>query len=155
MSRPLADELRSLVSSARAGLFALSDAEVDASRGDDAWTKRQILGHLIDSTAANHQRFVRAQFEEELHFPSYDAPAWVIVERYDLAPWTLLVEVWVSYAQLLAHILDVMPEEQLATACWVDWYGDPKAISLREVAEAYFDHVMHHLAQLLPGPFVR
>lgn len=29
----------------------------------DKWSKKEILGHLIDSATNNHQRFVRAQFE--------------------------------------------------------------------------------------------
>jgi hypothetical protein len=149
VSSHLADQLRSLVADARDGLLTLTDEQVDASRGEGAWTRRQILGHVIDSTAANHQRFVRAQFGDELRFPPYDAPGWVTVERYDLAAWPLLVELWASYAQLLGHILDVMPAAQLATPVWVDWYGDPKPISLQAVAEAYLEHVRHHLAQLL------
>ncbi|MBS3975034.1 MAG: DinB family protein [Actinobacteria bacterium] len=154
MSISRADELRLLVSVAEAPLRVLDDADVDAFRGDGAWTKRQILGHLVDSTATNHQRFVRAQFEDELHFPPYDAPGWVVVERYDLASWSLLIDVWVAYARLLGHILDVMPEPQLATPVWVDWYGEPKPITLSEVIDAYLDHVRHHLAQLIPAPEV-
>jgi hypothetical protein len=149
MKSSLADDLRSLVSAAEVPLRSIGDAEVDAFRGEGAWTKRQILGHLIDSTAANHQRFVRAQFEDELRFPPYDAPGWVVVERYDSAPWPLLVDAWVAYARLLAHILDVMPQAQLSTPVWVDWYGEPRPISLREVVDAYLDHVRHHLAQLV------
>jgi DinB superfamily len=148
MPNPLANDLRSLVSAAEVPLRSLSDAEVDAPRGGGAWTKRQILGHLIDSSAANHQRFVRAQFEDELRFPPYDAPAWVVVERYDAASWQLLVDLWVAYARLLAHILDVMPQSQLSTPVWVDWFGELRPISLSEVVDAYLDHVRHHLAQL-------
>ena len=144
-----AGQIRDLVSASREALLALSDEHVDSSRGEGAWTRRQILGHLIDSTAANHQRFVRAQYEDELRFPAYDAPGWVVTERWDIASWRLLVEAWTSYALLLAHILDVMPQAQLETPVWVDWYGEPTAIPLNAVAEAYVDHVRHHLAQLL------
>lgn len=31
----------------------------------EKWSKKQILGHLIDSAANNHQRFIRIQYEQE------------------------------------------------------------------------------------------
>lgn len=31
---------------------------------NNKWSKKEIIGHLIDSAANNHQRFVRAQFED-------------------------------------------------------------------------------------------
>jgi hypothetical protein len=151
VSNAAADELRRIALGSRDALLALDNSDVDASRGSEAWTKRQILGHLIDSTAANHQRFVRAQFTDELRFPSYDAPGWVVVQHYEVASWPLLVELWVSYAQLLAHILDVMPADQLQTPCWVDWFGEPQAITLERVVGSYIEHVEHHLGQLLAG----
>ena len=148
MGQQLACELTQLLVGARDGLLALLESDVDAPRGDGAWTKRQILGHLIDSTAANHQRFVRAQFTDELRFPPYDAPGWVVVERYEVANWPLLVDLFVAYASFLAHVLSVMPDDQLATPCWVDWYGDPQPIPLSQVASEYLDHVRRHLGQL-------
>ncbi len=30
----------------------------------EKWSKKEIIGHLIDSATNNHQRFVRGQFEE-------------------------------------------------------------------------------------------
>lgn len=36
------------------------------------WSKKEILGHLIDSAANNHQRFVRLQLQPELTLPGYD-----------------------------------------------------------------------------------
>lgn len=29
----------------------------------EKWSKKEIIGHLIDSATNNHQRFVRCQFE--------------------------------------------------------------------------------------------
>lgn len=152
MLERFADELDRLVDDAHDRLRALGEDDVDASRGDGAWTKRQILGHLVDSTAANHQRFVRAQFTDELRFPPYEAPGWVQVERYDIADWDVLVDLWVAYARHLAHVLSVMPHEHLDTPCWVDWYGEPEPIPLHKVVSEYLDHVRHHLGQLIGAP---
>ncbi len=33
----------------------------------EKWSKKEILGHLIDSCMINYQRFIEAQFEENPH----------------------------------------------------------------------------------------
>jgi hypothetical protein len=39
------------------------------------WSKKEILGHLIDSATNDHQRFVRGQFENNPEI-SYDQNKW-------------------------------------------------------------------------------
>ena len=46
------------------------------------WSKKEILGHLIDSAANNHQRFVRAQSAPLLEFPEYAQEFWVATQSY-------------------------------------------------------------------------
>ena len=38
------------------------------------WCPREIIGHLIDSASNNHQRFVRALFQDDLVFPGLRCP---------------------------------------------------------------------------------
>jgi hypothetical protein len=38
----------------------------------DAWSIKEIIGHLIDSASNNHQRFVRLQLTEASPFPTMD-----------------------------------------------------------------------------------
>jgi hypothetical protein len=52
----------------------------------DRWSKKEILGHLIDSAANNHQRFVRAQGTPRLEFPGYEQEFWVATQAYASAP---------------------------------------------------------------------
>jgi len=44
------------------------------------WSRRQLLGHLIDSASNNHQRFVRASLQDSLEFPAYDQNGWAKVQ---------------------------------------------------------------------------
>lgn len=50
-------------------LRVLTEANVAVPRGSGSWVKKEILGHLIDSAATNHQRFVRAQLAERYAGP--------------------------------------------------------------------------------------
>ena len=58
----LASALRAEVERASALFRGWSEADVTRNRGAGKWVRKEILGHLIDSAASNHQRFVRAQF---------------------------------------------------------------------------------------------
>lgn len=44
-------------------LIEIKEEDFIFSASPEKWSKKQILGHLIDSAANNHQRFVRIQYE--------------------------------------------------------------------------------------------
>ena len=75
----LARDLGSVVGSAAEQLHAISESQSQVSPVEGQWSAKQVLGHLIDSAANNHQRFVRAQFTADLVFPGYDQEQWVKV----------------------------------------------------------------------------
>src|SRR4051812_38219967 len=75
------------------------------------WSRKQILGHLIDSASNNHQRFVRAQLSDDLVFPTYDQERWVDVQRYADAPWLSLLTLFREYNLQIARVMDATPEE--------------------------------------------
>ena len=63
-------DYRKLVETSAARLLELSEEQSKVAKYPGKWSAREIVGHLIDSAANNHQRFVRAQFSEELAFPT-------------------------------------------------------------------------------------
>ena len=144
----LADRLDHLTETAVADLRQLEAAGVSVPRSPGAWSRLEILGHLIDSAANNHQRFVRAQQVDELRFPAYDPPAWVAAQRYSECDWDGLVDLWSAYNRHLVHVLRAVPDDQMDTPCWVDWHDEPTAIPLRAVVDAYLVHTSDHLKQL-------
>ena len=148
MGQQYAHEIRQLVAGTEPALRRLADDRVSEPRIPGGWSKREVLGHLIDSAANNHQRFVRAQQVDELRFPSYDQNAWVSCQRYASSEWASLVNLWVAYNDHLAHVLEFMTPEQLAIPCFVDWETVTGAIPLSDVVEGYLSHVRHHVAQL-------
>jgi hypothetical protein len=62
---------------------------------------KEILGHLIDSAASNHMRFVRGQLVSTLVTPGYDQEAWVALHRYRRLGWN-----WRFYYRVLKPVLD-------------------------------------------------
>jgi len=109
------------------------------------WSRKQVLGHLIDSASNNHQRFVRAALQGQLDFPGYDQQGWVRVQAVEEAPWPTLIALWASYNRHLAHVIAHLPPAQLGTACRI---GSGEPVTLRFLVEDYLRHLLHHLAQL-------
>ena len=93
----VANELRQTVDAAKSKLAALDVKTVTQRPAPDRWTIAEVIGHLIDSAANNHQRFVRAQFVEELVFPKYEQNEWVAAQYFNDCDWQSLVDLWHRY----------------------------------------------------------
>jgi len=141
----LAGELRSEVERAALRLRRLTDGESVRDRGQGKWVKKEILGHLIDSAANNHQRFVWAQFSDPFTWPEYDQERWVRVQGYRGRPWLELVELWVALNRHVAAVIEGVPAGKLQTRCTI---GDLEPTSLEGLMEHYMQHLRHHLDQL-------
>lgn len=54
--KALSEKLRATVETAEAGLAAISHADAARPVPGGGWSRKQLLGHLIDSASNNHQR---------------------------------------------------------------------------------------------------
>src|SRR5580765_418455 len=77
----VASDLLQIVEAALPRLRSVSDAEAARPRAPGKWSAKQVIGHLVDSAANNHQRFVRAQQGTELEFPGYAQDHWISSQR--------------------------------------------------------------------------
>jgi hypothetical protein len=141
----LAAALRAEVDRASARFRALAEADVSRDRGAGKWIVKEILGHLIDSAAENHQRFVRAQFTSPFVWPGYDQQMWVAMHGYRERPWLELVDLWVALNRHVAAVIDSVPPEKLQTPCIV---ADREPITLEWWMQDYLRHLKHHLEQI-------
>jgi len=141
----LSSQLEDLVARNGREFAAFTDSEAAQPVISGGWSRKQVLGHLIDSASNNHQRFVRALLQEELRWPNYDQAGCVRVQHYQEASWGKLVELWTSFNSLLAHVLAHVPEAKRKTLCMI---GDGPAMTLQELAADYLVHMRHHLEQI-------
>ncbi len=146
---------------ARGKLREISETESSVSRTPDKWSPKQIVGHLIDSAANNHQRFVRAQFTHDLIFPGYQQEDWVNVQRYNDEPWPQLVDLWANYNLHLVHLISVMPTETLTkprtnhNLDQIAWQtiSQNQPTTLDYFVRDYVGHMHNHLRQILREEF--
>ncbi|HEX3436667.1 MAG TPA: DinB family protein [Pseudacidobacterium sp.] len=113
---------------------------------EGGWTRKQVLGHMIDSAANNHQRFVRASLEGSYSGPFYSQGGWVGAHGYDEMPWTTLLEWWRVYHEVLKAVVERIPEDKFEAMCHV---GDDGPVTLQFLIEDYITHQKHHLGQIL------
>ena len=145
MAADVAGELLDVVEAASESLRKMSGPEASLKSASDSWSKKEILGHLLDSAVNNHHRFVRAQQAEELTFPAYEQEHWVSSQGYGECSWPELVDLWRLYNRHLAHVIGQIPAERLAVMCVI---GADKPVSLGYLVEDYVVHLRHHLQEL-------
>jgi len=139
--------LRRTIESELPNLRALDSDRVSAHpKGPTSWSPKQELGHLIDSAANNHIRFVRAALEGGYRGPSYKQEEWVRIHGYQDLPWDFLVTFWFQYNTLLASLVEHIPPDKFSAMCTI---GDSEPGSLRFVIEDYVRHMQHHLDHIL------
>jgi hypothetical protein len=150
------DDLRATLSAESARLLAIPEVEASRHPAPGKWSPKEIVGHLIDSAANNHTRFVRAQIADDMVFPGYDQDAWVRLQRYNDRPWTALVELWKSYNGHIASLVEQISPDRLSLQRTrhnldeVGWKTIPRdqPATLDYFIRDYVAHMKHHLAQI-------
>jgi len=138
--------LAATIEAAHVRLLALPEERTLVPPADMQWSRKEILGHLIDSASNNHQRFVRAQLQATISFPRYVQDSWVGVQGYGERPWKELVELWRLYNRHLVHVMKRVPERALPNVCIV---SDDEPSTLEHHMVDYVRHLEHHLGQIL------
>ena len=146
MPEQLANDFAARLASAESDLRAITELEATETYKADAWTRKQVLGHLIDSAANNHQRIVRAALNAALDFPPYQQNAWVEIQRYNEPCWFDLVDLFVLNNLHLCRVIDGLPEEALNNPCSI---GRAEPVTLQFVIDDYLRHLKLHIAQIL------
>jgi hypothetical protein len=143
--KEVSERLKSVINGAEPRLRQIDIAETSKPILPGGWSRRQVMGHLIDSASNNHQRFVRAAQQATLEFPGYDQAGNVRIQAPQEADWEMLVSLWASYNRYLAHVIARLPANKLETVCRI---GSGEPVTLGFVVTDYLAHMVHHLQQI-------
>lgn len=140
----LAMRLDGIIEAARIQLRAISEENASAVPAPGKWSKKEILGHLIDSAVNNEQRLIRARDVQQLTFPPYDQEAWVRAHGYAERGWSELRELWQLINKDMVEVLRRMPMTSAGVKVRI---GDSEP-TIRFIAGDYVRHLVHHLEQI-------
>lgn len=149
MPNRIALQFASALQQIEAELAALPETLADVPWRSGGWTRKQIVGHMVDSAANNHQRFVRAAIDGSYAGPDYAQQEWVNAHGYEAQSWPTLLRWWQCQHQILAAVVERIPDERLNANCTV---GSGTAVTLDFLITDYLRHQRWHLDQLKAAP---
>lgn len=138
-------------------LFELADTQMSKPRTEGGWSRKQILGHLIDSASVNHQRFIEAQLTDSIYFTGYAHQQWVELQGYKDADWEELVTLWCAFNMQLCTLVERIPSAVIDKLHCDHSYHETafrelpadEPSTLGYLIADYFAHLQYHLDQLL------
>jgi len=135
-----------LVETIPALIRQIPDLEFSQKSAPDTWSKKEILGHLIDSATNNHQRFIRIQYQDKPGI-YYDQNEWVTFSNYNSLDKEVIVDFWSHYNGHLLHIMKNIPAENLTKTGIVRTASEEKPLYF--FVNDYVAHMEHHLRQII------
>ena len=141
-----AQQLKEFVEVVEPQLSRINEDDSELKPSIYEWSKKEILGHLIDSATNNHQRFVRAVYKAADQFPPYDQNEWVAIQQYNGVPWNTLVGLWVAYNAHLIHVIECIPVDAESSPCNI---GKEEPVRLDFIVKDYLRHLRHHIGDIL------
>ncbi len=125
----------------------ISDEQMHDKPRPEKWSKKEIIGHLIDSAFNNYNRFIRAQYENVPHL-IYNQDAWNNLGNYQTRLNEEVIELWQLINLQVLHALKHMDEKNYSRNCDVGRDGSDLR-TIEWLAHDYVDHVEHHLHQVI------
>lgn len=125
-------------------LAEIGEEKMSIKPSPNKWSKKEIIGHLIDSATNNHQRFVRGQFETIPEI-CYDQNKWNEYSFYQQIDSKQIISFWVTYNKQLIEIIKRIPTENLKKQIKV---GE-NLLTIEFLIADYVEHLEHHLKQVI------
>jgi hypothetical protein len=146
------NELTKLIRDYVLKISAIPEQEFSAKKHLNKWSKKEVLGHLIDSGQNNLRRFVCGQYETSPPKIAYDQDYWVKANNYQQTDSKEVIAMWKLINTRIATVLETMPVQAYTKVCDTG----KNSVSLRSLewlAEDYVKHLKHHLNQIIPNSF--
>lgn len=127
-------------------IIAIKDFELKPS--ENKWSKKEILGHLIDSAINNIQRFTEIQtFEKPYKIRTYNPDDLIKSNDYQNKNNQELFDLWM-YLNL--HILHIVKNQTVESLTFQLILPNGELSDLQFLIEDYIDHLNHHINQINP-----
>lgn len=135
------------ISSTLSILYMIPDLEWEAKPHPEKWSKKEVLGHLIDSAMNNIRRLIVTQYKinEKIVYAQNE---WVLLNHYQSMPVKDMILLWKLINLQYDRIAKMIPVTSIDLTCDTG----KSEISLHTLAfliEDYWGHQQHHLRQII------
>lgn len=129
-----------------ANYFVTIDPVVLDERKPGKWSKKEVLGHLIDSAVHNLVRFTEINYAAKpyRHRP-YNQIDLVNLNQYQTKDINELNQLWLSLNRQIIRIMKAVDEKALDYKIIL---SDESVIDLRFLMTDYVEHLEHHINQI-------
>jgi len=141
--KEIASRLNNVIDDYLPSLQTIGHEKFHSKPSPKKWSKKEILGHLVDSAQNNLRRFIVAQCDERPKIV-YNQDKWVAISNYQQHQAPDLVDLWYRLNKHVCHVLASMPDEMSKRQVETEQMHD-----LKWLAEDYIRHLLHHLHQVL------
>ena len=145
--------LSTLIHQTAAKFSAITEEQWSHKSSPSIWSKKEILGHLIDSAMNNLRRFVVTQYQQNDKI-YYWQDEWVAFQEYQHAPTEEVIELWKLLNLQICRTIDNMPSEKLEYTCDTGKTAE-QLHTLEFLIDDYIVHMQHHLKDILAVPASR
>jgi len=146
--KKVVDRLQENINLTPSKFLKYSEEELRRKPAPNKWSKKELLGHLIDSATNNHIRFIKIQFMPSPFFvEGYAQNDWVRIQKYNEIDTEHLVNYWKIYNEHILLIMQNTPIEKLNLVITPEQPFE-EADTLFLLMKDYVDHMDHHLKQI-------
>jgi hypothetical protein len=137
-------------------LAQISDKEAGFNESAKSWSRKEILGHLIDSANVNYNRFISSLKKNDLIYSTYPQDDWVQLQDYNNREWEELIELWTNLNVHIIKLIKRIPAKVLKKKrvnhnfdkiCF-EVVGPEKESSVEYLIKDYYCHLEHHIKQI-------
>lgn len=140
-------KLNQLLKSGIDYLSKTSESELATKASPEKWSKKEILGHLIDSGINNLQRFTEIQFENKPYkIRKYNQNELVKVNDYQNSDIKEILEFWCSINSRIKKVMELQTNDSLNYKIELE---KNNISDLRFLMTDYVNHLEHHLNQIM------
>ncbi len=150
--KDVADELDKIINDFAKKIGELSDSDFEQKSNPKQWSKKEVVGHLIDSGQTNLRRFICGQYDSSPSKIVYDQDFWVSANRYQEMESKDVIALWRLVNLQIANVLRTMPVENYNKSCDTS-KAESQLRTLEWLAIDYVKHLKHHLNQVIPASF--
>jgi len=143
----IVDNLETLINQISDYLKRTSEDEMSKKMNPEKWSKKETLGHIVDSGINNLQRFTEIQFKEKPYvLESYNQDELVKVNRYQYAETNEILDLLEAINK---RIIDIIKFQTDRTLHYEIINSENEKFDLKYLIEDYLKHFEHHTKQII------